>query len=274
MVGLQRKRTIRAFFKNNDDAGFPSRASLAGAKRLGFETLDEFWEHYNGLYEERVAHQREDARPQKDEKKRAYNKERNKKIREKGKTFSVNLADFLKEPKYYQEAPKFEKQKSTQRVVNATQKAFMKKVLEMKGAGRVEISGTPNEMFNTLDGMQGKLHVSYITKDGLYRGGGFLRMGKDDASKAQMRKDGYITLYIPDKKLSFPVQLNKVDVLYVKTVENNYELKATEQRPTKYPVELGGFIVCYARDSYAKNRFIASKKYAILKKKADELKEV
>jgi hypothetical protein len=259
MVGILRKRTIREFFA---DEGFPKKVSLKYAEGQGFKTLGEFWEDANKRYEKALGKVKEGKQKVAYEKKKEYNADRNQKIRQAKKRVNIDLKDVLKNPRYYDPDRSTFTGKSSQREVNATQKAFMAKMIELQNGGRVSITGSPGQMWESITGLNGSYHASYITKGGLYRAGGFLRLSKDEETLAKMKKNGYITLAQPQLKLSWPVKLNEVDTFWVKEVKPKIdEIKPTTMTPTRYPVEINGIVVYYGKDAWKAARFKTTKKY-------------
>ena len=120
----------------------------------------------------------------------------------------------------------------------------------MKELGRVEIDGTPTEMLAALKQID-RPHVSYITVDGKYRAGGFMRKADD--------KDEYIVLAQPMKKLSFSVDLKQVRALYAQAYKYKIEsLVATAETPTKFPVTINGVIVKYCKDNSNRTRYMST----------------
>ena len=127
------------------------------------------------------------------------------------------------------------------------------KIIDMKEAGRIEIEGTPQQMIEQLKQLD-RPHVSYVTKTGLYRAGGFLRKINPELE--------YIALANPSVGLSFSVDLNNVKAMYCKAMKMKVPpLVETTQAPTKFSVAINGVTVGYFKDNYKKTRFMASKKY-------------
>jgi hypothetical protein len=258
-VGLLRRKKIKAFFK---DLGFPARVSKKYAENQGFNSIDAFWEDANRQYEDALENQQKGKRIQQYEVKKTYNRERNQRLREATKRITVDVRDYLKNDNYYNKQKPIWEGKSKQREINSKPKAFMQKMMELQNDGRFTVKGSPSEMWNALQGLNGRHHVSYITKGGLYRAGGFLRISKDDDVRSKMEKQKYITVAQPSLGLSWPVQLNDIDVFYIKEVKPKIsEIKPTDMKPTNFPVEINGVVVYYAKDSWKQSRFKSTAKY-------------
>jgi len=124
------------------------------------------------------------------------------------------------------------------------------KIKLMKELGRVEIDGTPSEMLAALKQID-RPHVSYITDEGKYRAGGFMRRADE--------KDQYIVLAQPMKKLSFSVDLKQVRALYAQAYKYKIEpLVATTEKPTKFPVTINGIVVKYCVDGSKRTRYMST----------------
>lgn len=167
------------------------------------------------------------------------------------------LKEVLSNPEYYKEAAPFNPPKVTEQAkISGDPKKFEMKMLKMKEQGRTIVEGTVEEMIKELQNFPKHIHISYVTKENLYRAGGFLRKVDE--------KDNYIVLFVPDKKLSFPVQLKNVKELWIKTIQRKAvetEIKPTTQKPTNFPVEIEDVIIYYGRDSYDRRRYMTTSKY-------------
>jgi hypothetical protein len=99
--------------------------------------------------------------------------------------------------------------------INNDPEKLKKKLKSLKEKGRIEII-TKEELENFPKGS----HVSYVTKKGEYRSGGFLKAIKDE----------YFVLQGGTKKypISFPVQFKNVNVMYVKNFRDVKENKEEE----------------------------------------------
>lgn len=92
--------------------------------------------------------------------------------------------------------------------------------------------------------------VSYITKEGLYRSGGFLRSIKNKYFALQ---GGNVA-----NPISFPVQFSNIKKMYVGSPIKNVNRTV---KKTNFPVMIGKTIVYYAKSNYDIKRFKATKKY-------------
>lgn len=258
-VGRERKIKIRDFFAAE---GFPKKATLKYAQGQGFDTLAAFWEDANKQYEDAQRLLKQGNRKVAYQKKKEYNKERNKGLRDAKKRFTVDMRKILKNERYYNAENPIWEGRSTQREVNSKPKAFMQKMMQLQNDGRFTVHGAPGQMWESLKGLNGRHHVSYITKDGLYRAGGFLRISKDDDLRATMEKEKYITLAQPKQRLSWPVQLKDIDTFYIKEIKPKVDkIEPTDMKPTNFPVEINGIVVYYAKDSWKQTRFKNTARY-------------
>lgn len=101
--------------------------------------------------------------------------------------------------------------------------------------------------------------ISYISKSGRYRPGGFITKFCDDSFI-------YIT---PDFSTKFRVYYDFVDKMWVgdvyKVHNDIISFTGTTQKQTKYPVKIGDTVVYYASKSFDMDRFVNTKKYHIMK---------
>ena len=128
------------------------------------------------------------------------------------------------------------------------------KIRAMKDDGRVEIDGSPSDMIAGLKNFK-RLHVSYVTKSGMYRSGGFLTKMDED--------DEYIVLAAPPIA-SFSVSLKAVDALYVKVPKAkavDATITPATGPPTRFMVKVGDVVVYYGKDSYKASRFKQTARY-------------
>ena len=167
------------------------------------------------------------------------------------------LKEVFQNPEYYKDAAPYNPPKKTeQQKISGDPKKFEMKMMKMKDQGRTLVEGDADEIKKELKNFPKHIHVSYVTKDNLYRAGGFLRKADD--------KEDYFILWVPDKKISFPVQYKNVKQLWIKTIQRKAVetvIKATDKPATKFPVEIGDVVVYYAKDSYDKRRYMTTDKY-------------
>lgn len=163
----------------------------------------------------------------------------------------VNTADIVKNPDY---APKgyYEYNKcDTELTKINNDKALVKaKIKTLLDNGRKKIT-TKEEL---CEEPLGSL-VSYITTDGLYRSGGFLRAIKDTYFALQGG-----TVQMP---ISFCVQFENIKAMYVGSPVRSTNRK---KKKTNFPVKIGDKVVYYAKDNFDRNRFKATKRYKDMKK--------
>jgi len=136
--------------------------------------------------------------------------------------------------------------------INKNKAALKAKINKMLENGRVEIQ-TRQQLENFPLGSL----VSYLTKEGLYRSGGFLKTIQDD----------YFVLLggTKDDRISFSVQFKNIKSMYVgnpmKTKSDNVSIVPTTKPKTKFPVTIGKVVVYYAKDKFDYNRFLETAKY-------------
>lgn len=92
--------------------------------------------------------------------------------------------------------------------------------------------------------------VSYVTKENLYRSGGFLKKIEKDYFVIQGGTYG--------KPISFTVQFNNVHYVIVGSPIRSTQKKL---KTTNFPVSIGDKVVYYARDNYDRKRFKMTEKY-------------
>lgn len=167
------------------------------------------------------------------------------------------LKEVFQNPEYYKDAVPYNAPKKTEQAkISENPKKFEMKIMKMKEQGRTLVEGDVDEIKKELLNFPKHIHVSYVTKDNMYRAGGFLR--KID------EKENYFVLWVPDKKISFPVQFKNVKQLWIKTVQRKAtesKIEPTEKPATKFPVEIGDVVVYYAKDSYDRRRYMTTQKY-------------
>jgi len=179
----------------------------------------------------------------------------------------IDLSKILKNPDYYKDAVPYDG-KFKQRFINRNGESITEKIKEMIDAGRVPVDVRKDDIGALevqLDNFK-QPHICYLTVDGKYRCGGFLLKTQGEEKKSPIyHADGkpYIVLIVPDKRLKFPVQLHNIKTLYVKERkgEEITELVPTQQPQTRFPVQVGGVIVYYAKDNYKKRRFMETQRY-------------
>jgi len=130
--------------------------------------------------------------------------------------------DFVDDTYFALAKPYNARGKSDQERINKDPKLVEKRVAELKAAGRIELDGNPREIADALmnfgngnkkngaQAMKAPLAIAYVTKDGLYRCGGFVRHVSP--------KDLYVAI-ATDKGLSFSLNLKNAKAVYVKAVD-------------------------------------------------------
>lgn len=126
-------------------------------------------------------------------------------------------------------------------ILEATLKLLIKK-------GRKKVT-TQKELLEFPKGSQ----ISFVTKDNIYRAGGFLKSVKKTYFK-----------YYPslDKKFTLPVQFQEIKKIYV----GSPLYLSGKKTSSNFPVKLGDKVLYYANDNFDKKRFMATKKYKDMKK--------
>ena len=125
----------------------------------------------------------------------------------KPKLKKIYLNDIIDVEKYAKKGYiPYERSKTKLTKINKKPELKEKHINKLKRSGRVEIS-TKKELENFPLGS----YVSYVTKEGKYRSGGFLKVIKDE----------YFVLQGGSKQhpISFCVQFKNIDVIYVKNAE-------------------------------------------------------
>jgi hypothetical protein len=128
------------------------------------------------------------------------------------------------------------------------------KIRAMKDDGRVEIDGSPSEMIAGLRNFK-RSHVSYVTKAGMYRSGGFLTKVDEDG--------GWIALAAPPIA-TFSVALDAVEALYVKVPKAkavDATITPATGPPTRFQVKVGDVVVYNGKDAYKASRFKQTASY-------------
>ena len=134
--------------------------------------------------------------------------------------------------------------------INADPNLVAKKIQRLIDAGRAEIE-TKEQLENFPMGSL----VSYVTKEGLYRSGGFLRTIQDEYFCLQGGQVG--------NSISFPVQFKNIKSMYVgnSAVRHFPEPVETDKKETKWPSYVGDIVVNYARDKWNRERYESTLKY-------------
>jgi len=155
----------------------------------------------------------------------------------------------LANSKYVEGAFAYKRPKTTQQ--DRISRNVDAKIALMKEDGRIEIDGSPSDMIEALKQLGSKPHVSYVTKAGLYRAGGFLRKVNEDGE--------WIVIAQPSMRLSFSVDLKEVQALYAQAFKYVIPpLVESTETPTKFPVTVNGIIVKYCKDNYKRNRHMST----------------
>jgi hypothetical protein len=138
-----------------------------------------------------------------------------------------------------------------QNKISAKKRQLEMKLIKMQEQGRVVVDGDEEEMIKELQNFPKRVHICYLTKDNMYRCGGFQRKIVDK------EKEKYFVLFVPDKRLSFLVQFKNVKTLYVKAIQRKgAKIEPTDKPETKFPVKLGEITVYYAKDACDRRRFM------------------
>lgn len=135
--------------------------------------------------------------------------------------------------KYYVNAKAYDfSRKSQQQIINEDPAKVKDKIDELKQKGYVELDGSLTQIKNALKtfiggskrngkpSLTGRLYVAYLTKDDLYRKGGFVR-------SIDLDKE-YIAIGT-DQGISFSCNLKNVKALYVRNITPK---KNEEAEPT------------------------------------------
>jgi hypothetical protein len=164
--------------------------------------------------------------------------------------------------KYYKDAVPFNMPNKTEQAkINSDKKKLDMKLMKMKEQGRVIVEGDEDEMIKEMENFPKHVHICYVTKENQYRCGGFLR------KLVNNEKEQYFVLFVPDKRLSFPVQFKNVKSLYIKAIQRKgVEITPTDKPETKFPVKLGDIVVYYAKDAYDRRRFMTTEKFKNMEK--------
>lgn len=161
--------------------------------------------------------------------------------------------------KYYKDAAPYTFPKKTEQAkISEDPKKLQMKIMKMKDQGRTKVEGDAEEIMKELENFPKHIHISYVTKEDMYRSGGFLR------KVVNTEKERYFILWVPDKKISFPVQAKNVKELWIKTVQRKVaevKIEPTTKAPTKFPVVVGDVTIYYAKDSWDRRRYMTTDKF-------------
>lgn len=144
--------------------------------------------------------------------------------------------------------------------INTDDTLVQQKIQEMLDKGATKIEKPKYHKLEELKETLGnRLFISYITKKGAYRSGGFLTANSEHYF---VLLGGQAT-----NKISFSVQYSKIQAIYVRKVKAKTSKKYIKPVPsahekTKYVVKVGDVPVYYGKDNFDKNRFMSTKKYA------------
>ena len=163
----------------------------------------------------------------------------------------VRAIDFLKNPEQYGSKNTYEYNPHTTELhkINSDRNLIIEKIKSMLKNGRVRVQTKKELSKHPLGSL-----VSYLTKDGKYRSGGFLR---------SIQKD-YFALQggISSNPISFCVRFDNIRMMYVGSPVQLTNRKLTK---TNFPVKINGKIVYYAKDNYDVNRFKNTQRYKRMK---------
>lgn len=147
--------------------------------------------------------------------------------------------------------------KSTLQTISNNKKLLKDKIAEMLEKGATEIH-SPSK--SDLENLDKGYYISYITKDGKYRSGGFLTY-IDEGGKYFMLLGGGGRI----PRMGFSVQYENVRTLYVRKPVSRkdkvYKITPSTKPKTKWPVKIGRVVVYYAKDGWDEKRFKGTNKY-------------
>jgi len=162
----------------------------------------------------------------------------------------VNTASINKNTDYMPEGNfTYDKNKTVLTQINSNKALFDAKIESMLENGRKEIHTRDELLLYPLGSL-----VSYVTVEGLYRSGGFLRAIKDVYFAL-----GGGTFNHP---VSFCVQFENVQAMYVGPPIFNTNRKGQK---TNFKVKIGKKVVYYAKDNYDRRRFKNTQRYKRMK---------
>lgn len=159
----------------------------------------------------------------------------------------VSAKSFLKDPQEYGANNNYTYDKNHTELgrINNNPILFQAKIKELLDSGREEIK-TKRQLSEFPLGSL----VSYVTKDGLYRSGGFLRTIQDKYFALQ---GGNST-----NPISFSVQFDNIAKMYV---GSPVKLANRTDKKTNFEVKIGNKVVYYAKSNYDAKRFKSTQKY-------------
>ena len=100
--------------------------------------------------------------------------------------------------------------------------------------------------------------ISYVTKKGVFRQGGFL---------CKIEKDSFVYKKSDFGKHSFRVRYSIVDTMYVgdvyKVTNDLVSFTSDPKGKTNFPVEVNGCVIYYAKDGFDRTRFLTTERYKI-----------
>jgi len=159
----------------------------------------------------------------------------------------VSAKSFLKDPGEYaaKNTYTYDKNNTELSRINSSPALVQAKINKLLNSGRKEIT-TKKELEKFPLGSL----VSYVTKDGLYRSGGFLRTIQDKYFALQ---GGNVV-----NPISFSVQFNNISKMYI---GSPVKLANRTDKKTKFEVKINGKVVYYAKSNYDAKRFMGTQKY-------------
>jgi len=166
------------------------------------------------------------------------------------KKIIINTADINKNRDYMPEGGyTYDKNETELTKINNNKGVFEAKLETLIKNGRKKIETRDELLIYPLGCL-----VSYVTNDGLYRSGGFLRTIKKKYFALQGGTAG--------KPISFCVQFENIREMYVGTP---IRLTNRTQKKTNFKVKIGTKVVYYAKDNFDKSRFMNTKRYKDMK---------
>lgn len=153
--------------------------------------------------------------------------------------------------------------KSTKKIniepINKNKALIEAKIKYMINNGRVEITSINDLKKYPIGSM-----VSYMTKKGIYKSGGFLLKINDHID------DNYFIYVNFDKDQKIRVRMERVDKIWIgdvyKTSNDVVSLVATKKKETSKPVIIGDIVIYYANSIYDYNRYVCTNKYKLTQK--------
>ena len=132
--------------------------------------------------------------------------------------------------------------------INSDHKLISKKIQSIIDKGYTEIY-----THKQLSRYEPRSYVSYITAEGLYRPGGFLRSVQPE----------YFALHggTQQNSISFCVRFDDTSAIYVKGPK--IKVVPTTSPVTKWPVKIADIVISYEKDAWHQSRKMQSKKYQL-----------